>query len=127
LLISALPDSDKNMRFISSGAWHYDELKKDISSADSKFSVRKYKLTALILEYLTSRAFKQDIPAPSFATVKPASGKSKRSADDGSKRPLKRFQGGRQRQQYTMEQDLWNEDDECMQDDADWDKDHAHG
>ncbi len=91
-----------------------DELKKDISSADAKFSVRKYKPTALILEYLVSRASKQGSPAPMFATVKPTSGKSKRSAVEDGKRPQKRYQGGRQRQQYTMEQDLWEEDYEGM-------------
>ncbi len=113
---------------LTDGAFDLDELKKDISSADSKFSVRKrkYKPTALILECLVSRASQQGIPALSFATVKPVSGKAKRGADDNGKRSLKRFQGGRQRQQYTMEQDLWNDDDECMQDGADWDEDHAH-
>ncbi len=42
------------------------------------------------------------------------------------KRTQKRFQGGRQRQQYTMEQDLWEEDFEGMKDDVDWDEDHGH-
>jgi hypothetical protein len=41
------------------------------------FSVRKYKPTALILEYLVSRAAKQGVAAPPFATAKPNSGKTK--------------------------------------------------
>ncbi len=111
---------------LADGAFDLDELKKNISSAHAKFSVRKYKPTVLILEYLISRASKLKIPAPSFATVKLTSGKSKRSAQDNDRRPVKRFQGGRQRQQYTMEQDSWVEDDEDMQDDADWNEDHAY-
>ncbi len=105
---------------LADGAFDLDELKKDISSADAKFSVRKYKPTALILEYLVSRASKQGIAAPPFATAKPNSGKTKRGAVEDGKRPQKRFQGGRQRQQYTMEQDLWEEDSEVMNDEADW-------
>jgi hypothetical protein len=60
-----------------------------------------------------------------FATVKPTSGKSKRSAVADGKRPQKRYQGGRQRQQYTMEQDLWEEDYVGMKDEEIWDDDHA--
>jgi hypothetical protein len=41
---------------LADGAFDLDELKRDVSMADSKFSARKYKLTALILEYLVSRA-----------------------------------------------------------------------
>jgi hypothetical protein len=58
---------------LAEGAFDLDELKKDISSADAKFSVRKYKPTALILDYLVSRAAKQGVAAPPFATVKPNS------------------------------------------------------
>jgi hypothetical protein len=101
-------------------AFDLDELKKDISSADAKFSVRKYKPTALILEYLVSRASKQGIPAPSFATAKPNSGKTKRGSSEDSKRPQKRFQGGGQRQQYNMEHDLWDDDPEIMDEESDW-------
>jgi hypothetical protein len=39
---------------LADGAFDLDELKKDISSADAKFSARKYKPSALILEYLVS-------------------------------------------------------------------------
>jgi hypothetical protein len=90
---------------LADGVFDLDELKKDISSADAKFSIRRYKPSALILEYLISRAAKQGIPAPSFATAKPNSGKAKRGAVEDGKRPQKKFQGGRQRQQFTMEQD----------------------
>jgi hypothetical protein len=111
---------------LADGAFDLDELKKDISSADAKFSGRKYKLTALILEYLVSRASKQGIPAPTFATVKHTSGKSKRGAVEDGKRPQKRFQGSKPRQQYTMEQDLWEEDFEGMEKGADWNEDQEH-
>jgi hypothetical protein len=43
---------------LADGAFDLDELKKDISAADAKFAGRKYKPTALILEYLTARASK---------------------------------------------------------------------
>ncbi len=101
-------------------AFDLDEVKKDISSADAKFSVRKYKPTALILEYLISRASKQGIPAPTFAAAKPNSGRTKRVSAEDSKRPQKRFQGSRQRQQYNMEHDLWGDDPEIMDEEADW-------
>ena len=60
---------------LAEGAFDLEELKKDISSADAKFSVRRYKPTSLILEYLVSRAAKQGVAVPSFATAKPNSGK----------------------------------------------------
>ncbi len=71
------------------------------------------------MEYLVSRAVKQGIAAPPFATVKPNSGKAKRGAEEDGKRPQKRFQGGRQRQLYTMEQDLWGEDSVVINDEVD--------
>jgi hypothetical protein len=67
-----------------------------------------------------SRAAKQGVAAPPFATAKPNSGKTKRGSAEDSKRPQKRFQGGRQRQQYNMEHDLWNDDPENMEEEADW-------
>jgi hypothetical protein len=51
---------------LADGVFDLDELKKDISAADAKFAGRKYKPTALILEYLIARASKQNVPAPSF-------------------------------------------------------------
>jgi hypothetical protein len=41
---------------LADGAFELDELKRDISTSDAKFAVRKHKPSALILEYLTSRA-----------------------------------------------------------------------
>ncbi len=42
---------------LADGVFDLDELKRDISAADAKFAVRKYKATALIMEYLTSSIF----------------------------------------------------------------------
>ncbi len=67
---------------LADGAFDLDELKKDISAADSKFSVRKYKPTALILEYLVSRAAKQGVSAPAFVTNKSPSVKKRRTPED---------------------------------------------
>jgi hypothetical protein len=72
---------------LAEGSFGLEELKKDISSANAKFSVRKYKPTALILEYLVSRATKQGVAAPPITTAKPNSGKAKRSSAEDSKRP----------------------------------------
>ncbi len=72
------------------------------------------------MEYLISRAAKQGVAAPPFATVKLNSGKVKRGAVEDGKRPQKRFQGGRQRQLYTMEQDSWDENSDAMNDELDW-------
>ena len=51
---------------LADGAFDLDELKRDISASDAKFAVRKYKPTALILEYLTSRATRQQVPLRSL-------------------------------------------------------------
>jgi hypothetical protein len=64
---------------LADGAFDLDELKRDISAADSKFSVRKYKHTALILEYLVSRAAKQGVSVPAFDTNKSPSVKKRRT------------------------------------------------
>ncbi len=103
---------------LAEGSFDLEELKKDIPLADAKFSVRKYKPTALILEYLVSRASKQGVAAPPFAAAKPNSGKAKRVSAEDSKRPQKRFQGGRQ-QQYNIEHDFWNDDSEITEEEAD--------
>ncbi len=55
---------------LADGVFDLDELKRDISAADAKFAGRKYKPTAFILEYLTARASKQNVPVPSFVTEK---------------------------------------------------------
>jgi hypothetical protein len=62
---------------LADGAFDLDELKLDISASDAKFAVRKYMLTALIMEYLTSRATRQQVPLPSFMTLKSAMVKKK--------------------------------------------------
>ncbi len=58
-----------------------DELKRDISTSDAKFAVGKYTPTALILEYLTSRATMQQVPLPSFMLLKSTAVKKKRASD----------------------------------------------
>ena len=44
---------------LADGVFDLDELKRDVSASDAKFATRKYKPTTLILEYLTSRATRQ--------------------------------------------------------------------
>jgi hypothetical protein len=64
---------------LADGVFDLDELKRDISTSVAKFAVRKYnKPTALILEYLTSRATRQQVPLPFFMTLKSATVKKKR-------------------------------------------------
>ncbi len=110
---------------LADGAFDLDELKRDISGADSKFSVRKYKPTALILEYLVSRAAKQGVSAPAFVTNISPSVKKKRTPEDGLKRGAKRFKAGRSRPAYSMEQDTWNDEIYEEAGDADWEEDEA--
>ena len=80
---------------LAEGAFNLDDLKRDISASDAKFAVRKYKPTALILEYLTSRATRIQIPLPSFMTLKSASVKKKRTSDAQVDGNPKRFRKGR--------------------------------
>ncbi len=89
-----------------------DELKLDISASDAKFAVRKYKPTALILEYLTSRAARQQVPLPSFMTLKSAMVKKKRVSDAQVDNHAKRFRKGRQRSIFLLDQDAEEEDDQ---------------
>jgi hypothetical protein len=58
---------------LADGVFDLDELKRDVSAADVKFAGRKYKPIALILEYLTSRAGKQNVLVPSFVNEKSSS------------------------------------------------------
>jgi hypothetical protein len=99
------------------GAFDLDELKRDISAADSKFSVRKYKPTALMVEYLVSRAAKQGVSVPTFVTNKSPSIKKRRTLEDGPKRRVKRFKSDRSRPVYSMDQDTW--EDEGYEEDQD--------
>jgi hypothetical protein len=67
---------------LADGAFDLDELRRDISAAYSKFGVMKYKPTALILEYLVSRAAKQGVAVPAFVTDKSPATRKKRAPDD---------------------------------------------
>ena len=82
---------------LADGKFDLDELKRDISKSDAKFAVRKYKPTALILEYLTSRATRQQVPLPAFVTLKSASVKKKRASDAQVDGHPKRFHKGKRR------------------------------
>jgi hypothetical protein len=93
------------------GAFDLDELKRNISASDAKFAVRKYKPTALILEYLASRAARQQVPLPSFMTLKSATVKKKRTSGAQVDNHTKRFRKGRQRSLFLLDQDA-EEDDE---------------
>ncbi len=94
------------------GAFDLDELKRDISTSDVKFAVMKYKPSALILEYLASRAAKQQVPLPSLILSKSPMLKKKRSSEETVSRLSKRFNKGKQRPIYHMEQDPWDAEDE---------------
>jgi hypothetical protein len=90
---------------LADGAFDLDELKQDISASDAKFAVRKYKPTALILDYLSSRATRQQVPLLSFIQSKLAAVKKKRSSDEVVDHHTKRFRKGKQRHLYLMDQD----------------------
>jgi hypothetical protein len=97
---------------LADGEFDLDELKLDISASDAKFAVRKYKPTALILEYLTSRATRQQVPLPSFMTLKSTTVKKKRASDAQVDNHAKRFRKGRQRSLFLLDQDAEEEDDQ---------------
>ncbi len=88
-----------------------DELKRDISISEAKFSVRKYKPTALILEYLTSRSTTQQVPLPAFMMAKSAV-KKKRASDAQAVNHTKRFRKGRQRPLFLLDQDADGNDEQ---------------
>ncbi len=94
------------------GIFDLDELKRDISASDAKFAVRKYKPTALILEYLTSRAARQQVPLPSFMTLKSATVKNKRASGVQKDNHTKRFRNGRQRSLFLLDQDAEESDEQ---------------
>ncbi len=101
-----------------------DELKKDISSADTKFT-RPYKPTTQIVEYLTARALRQGVVPPSFLIgVDKVLGKRKSEHKEkgGEKR---RGKGGDRRSVYSMEvedQDEWG-DFHVDQESEEWEAD----
>jgi hypothetical protein len=96
---------------LADGAFDLDELKRHISTSDAKFAVRKYKPTALILEYLTARAARQQVPLPSFMTLKSAMVKKKRVSGVQVDNHTKRFRNGRQRSLFLLDQDAEAEED----------------
>jgi hypothetical protein len=103
---------------LADGAFDLDELKRDISASDAKFAVRKYTPTALILEYLTSRATRQQVPLPSFMTLKSATVKKKRASGAQVDNHTKRSRKGRQRPLFLLDQDAEEDDDQDdLQDD----------
>jgi hypothetical protein len=108
---------------LADGAFDFDELKRDISASDAKFAARKYKPTTLILEYLTSRATRQQVPLPSFMLAKSAEVKKKRSSDVRMDNQTKRFRKGRQRPLFLLDQDADENDEQDDQQDDD-EEDH---
>ena len=102
---------------LADGAFDLDELKRDISSSDAKFAVRKYKPTALILEYLTARAARQQVPLPSFMTLKSATVKKKRASGAQVDNHTKRFRNGRQRFLFLLDQDAEEDNEQDDQQD----------
>jgi hypothetical protein len=102
-------------------------LKRDISAADAKFAGRKYKPTALILEYLTGRAGKQNVPIPSFVNEKSSSTVKKRVSDGNFKWFMKHFSAKKLRPVYHTEQELWEADKDHQQLEQDWEEDHEEG
>ena len=93
--------------------------KRDISLSDVKFAVRKYKPTAPILEYLTSRAATQQVPPPAFMLLKSTAVKKKRVSDGRTDSHTKRFRKGRQRSLLLLDQDA----EECDEQDDQQDED----
>jgi hypothetical protein len=112
---------------LADGVFDLEELKKDISAADAKFAGRKYKPTALILEYLIARASKQNVPVPSFVSEKSPSATKKRVSEGNIKRPMKRFSAKKQRPVYHTEHESWEDDEDHQQLEEDWEEDQAEG
>jgi hypothetical protein len=104
---------------LADGAFDLDELKRDISTSDARFAVRKYKPTALILEYLTSRATRQQVPFSSFMLLKSAVVKKKLSSEVQIDDHAKRFRKGRQRPFFLLDQDAEGQDEQNDQQDDD--------
>ena len=103
---------------LADGLFDLDELKRDISTSDAKFAVRKYKPTALILEYLTSRSATQQVPLPAFMLLKSTAVKKKRASDAQADNHTKRFRKGRQRPLFLLDQDAEENDEQDDQQDG---------
>jgi hypothetical protein len=96
---------------LSLGDFNMDELKKDISSADAKFT-RPYKPTTQIAEYLTARALRQGVAPPSFLNVVDKVLGKRKSEHKGKGGDKRRAKGGDRRSIYSMEaegQDQWED------------------
>ena len=104
---------------LAEGMFDLDELKKDISISDAKFATRKYKPTALILEYLTSRATTQQVQLPAFMTAKSTALRKKWISDGRGDSHTKRFRKGRQRPLLLLDQDAEEGDEQDDQQDED--------
>ena len=104
---------------LAEGMFDLDELKKDISISDAKFATRKYKPTALILEYLTSRSVTQQVPLPAFMSSKSTVLRKKRTSDGHTDGHTKRFHKGRKRPLFLLDQDAEEGDDQDEQQDED--------
>ena len=109
---------------LADGAFDLDELKRDVSASDSKFAVRKYKPTALILEYLTARAARQQVPLPPFMTLKSSTAKKRRESPAHNDKHLKRFRKGKQRPLFLLDQDTEEDDEQYEQQDDEGDDEH---
>ncbi len=103
---------------LADGVFDLDELKRNISTSDAKFAVRKYKPTTLILEYLTSRATTQQVPLPSFMLLKSTAVKKKRVSDAQVDNHTKRFRKGKQRPLFLLDQDAEGNDEQDNQQDG---------
>ena len=109
---------------LADGVFDLDELKRDVSASDAKFATRKYKPTTLILEYLTSRATRQQVPLPSFMTAKSTAVKKKRAPDAQVDKHTKRFRKGKQRPLFLLDQGAEEDDDQQDLQDEDVADDH---
>jgi hypothetical protein len=104
---------------LAEGMFDLDELKRDISISDAKFSVRKYKPTALILEYLTSRSATQQVPLPAFMAATSSAVRRKRLSDAQADKHTKRFRKGRHRPLLLLDQEAGEDDVQDDQQDED--------
>ncbi len=73
--------------------------------------------SALILEYLAARAARQQVPLPSFMTLKSATVKKKRESGVRKDNHTKRFRSGRQRSLFLLDQDVEEDDEQDDQQD----------
>jgi hypothetical protein len=96
---------------LADGVFDLDELKLDTSTSDAKFAVRKYKPTALILEYLTSRSATQQVPLPSLMLSKYTAVKKRRASDAQVDKHTKRFRKGRLGSTFLLDQDAESNDE----------------